>query len=87
MAPPTTAGAWYAFVANMDAAGGQFTRLRDLEIERFGQTFASIFCQLNDTCRRFCEFLSNHVFTNEKEWRSALLVFKKSVLESAGTTC
>jgi hypothetical protein len=71
----------------MDVAGGQCARRRDLAIEEFGRKFANIFCQLNDTCRQFFEFLSNHVFTNEKEWRSALLVFKNSVLASAGTAC
>ena len=68
----------------MDAAGGQCARARDLEMQEFGQKFAKIFCQLNDTCRQFFEYLSNHVFRNEKAWRSALLVFKKGVLESAG---
>jgi len=67
----------------MDPAGGDCVIPRDQQIKIFGQRFSNIFCQLNDTCRHFFEFISGQVFKNERDWRSALLCFKTSVLESA----
>jgi hypothetical protein len=75
-APPTTAGAWSAAAAHMDPAGGPCARSQDVQIEQFGQKFASIFCELNDTCRQFFALISNRIFTNEEEWQKTLRHFK-----------
>ena len=73
-APPTTAGAWSAAAAHMQLAGVQCASSRDVQIQQFGQAFA--------------KYISGQVFENEREWRSALLLFKQSVLESAeGSRC
>jgi hypothetical protein len=62
---------------------GQCASSLDGRIVQFGQRFANIFYELNGTCRQMFEWISNHVFKNEEEWRSALKRFKGSVLESA----
>ena len=65
--------------------GGQCANSRDVTVVQFGQKFAKIFCELNEASRQLFEWISNRVFKNEQEWRSALSVFKNSVLESAGS--
>ena len=65
--------------------GGQCANSRDVTVVQFGQKLANIFCELNETSRQLFEWISNRVFKNEQEWRSALSVFKNSVLESAGS--